>query len=266
MNYPAAILRAKAVADRHAPGSFVAKSAPDKVSELYIYDAIGEGMFGGGVSAKAVVDALAKAKGSKELRVYINSPGGDVFDGVAIYNAIRRFDGKRSVFVDGIAASAASLIAMAGDTVSIAHNGMLMIHQAWGMAIGNADDLRETADVLEKVSDAAMVEAYMTSGQTREKVCELMKAETWMTAEESVSLGFADSIVEADAPSAKAMAPALAAYRNTPASLSERPIRLAAAVAHASQAEILRTLGVESRSRAAGGKPPAPPQSSTNTK
>jgi ATP-dependent Clp protease protease subunit len=157
-------------------------------------------------------------KDTSELRVYINSPGGDVFDGVAIYNAIKRHPGKKTVCIDGIAASAASMIAMAGDDINIANNGMMMIHQAWGYALGNADDMRETADLLDKITNTSVLESYARTGLDREKLSALMKAETWMTADEAIEHGFADRKYEADDVKA-AVAASLQVFKNTPASL-----------------------------------------------
>lgn len=194
---PKAIARAKTIADGLAAPRFEAKAKGD-VAELYIYDAIGGGMFSEGVTPAAVQKALAEVKGAKELRVYINSPGGDVFDGVNIYNQVRRFNGTKNVFVDGIAASAASMIAMAGDTITIAHNAQIMIHRAWGAAVGTADDMRATADLLDKISEDAVLASYARTGQSVEQLRAWMTEEKWMNAAEAVELGFADRIDGAD--------------------------------------------------------------------
>jgi ATP-dependent Clp protease, protease subunit len=204
MMLPAGIVKAKALADVRCPARFECKTSGSTV-DLYIYDAIGEGMFGGGISPSMVQKALAEAKGAKTLNVWINSPGGDVFDGVAIYNQIARFGAAKKVCVDGLAASAASVVAMAGDEITMAVGSQMMVHEAWGMAIGNGSDMREMADLLDKVTADSVLPAYGRTGQTPAKLAELLRAETWMSAEEAKALGFADTVLEAEKP-AKAAA------------------------------------------------------------
>jgi ATP-dependent protease ClpP protease subunit len=128
-------------------GIFAAKK--DTRGELFIYEQIGESFWGGGVSAKSVIDQLEKLKGVSQLDIRINSEGGDVFDGKAIYNALRRFAANKTVYIDGLAASAATFIAMAGDRIVTAENATWMIHEASGLAMGNAGTLRDLADVLD---------------------------------------------------------------------------------------------------------------------
>lgn len=190
-----ALRRAKALADRFAAPRFGVQAKDGDTADLYIYDQIGSDWWSEGITAKAVADALVQAKGAKTLNVFINSPGGDVFEGVTIYNEIRRFDGTKVVHIDGIAASAASMIAMAGDEIAIAHNATIMIHEPWGIAIGNADEMRDTAALLDKISDDSVLESYARTGQSKEQLKEWMKAETWMNAGESVERRFADRIV-----------------------------------------------------------------------
>jgi HK97 family phage major capsid protein len=137
---------------------------------------------------------MKECEGCSHLVVRINSPGGDVFDGVAIYNLIRNFKGKKTVCIDGLAASAASMVAMAGDTIEIASNATMMIHEAWGMAVGNASDMRETADLLDKVTKDNVLATYKRTGQTDAQLAAWMAEETWMNAEECVARRFADCI------------------------------------------------------------------------
>jgi ATP-dependent Clp protease protease subunit len=186
--------RAKVLADKFAAPRFGIRAEDGDAADLYIYDQIGGDWFSEGITPKAVADALAQAKGAKTLNVYINSPGGNVFDGVAIYNEIRRFDAKKVVHVDGIAASAASMIAMAGDEIVMAHNASMMIHEPWGLAIGNADEMRATATLLDKISDDSVLASYERTGQSKEQLKEWMKAETWMNASEAVDRRFADRV------------------------------------------------------------------------
>jgi ATP-dependent Clp protease, protease subunit len=194
-------------------------SSPD-VGELHIYDAIGRGFFFDGITASSIVKALEGVKDCKELHVRINSPGGDVFEGVAIYNAIKRFPAPKTCFVDGVAASMASIIALAGDRVETAANGMWMIHEPSGGAIGRADDLRKAAERIEAIR-AVMVDTYVErTGQKREDVEAWMAAETWMDAKLAKERGFTNDIAgEERATAFHAGFSILAEYRNTPESL-----------------------------------------------
>ena len=162
--------------------------------ELYIYDPIGDDVFGG-VSPKQVAEELKKIKGADRLTVRINSPGGSVFDGVAIYNLLatpRTYEVHTRV--DGLAASIAALIAMAGKSITMPSNAMMMIHRAWALAAGNGDALREQAEVLDTIDNIISDVFAKRTGQTVEKARELMDAETWLTAEEALAFGFADVV------------------------------------------------------------------------
>jgi ATP-dependent Clp endopeptidase proteolytic subunit ClpP len=159
---------------------------------LYIYDIIGEGFFESGVTAKSVRDELAKMNKSERLTVRINSPGGSVFDGVAIRAQLEQWATGVDVKVDGIAASAASYIATAGDNVSMAEGAMLMVHDPWTMAIGNAAEMQKAAATLDKVAES-MVGAYARkSGKSNEQIRQTMKDETWLSADEAIAYGLAN--------------------------------------------------------------------------
>lgn len=165
------------------------------MNELYIYDEIGPAYWGL-ISGKAVADELSRMNG-EDVMVRINSPGGDVHEGVAIYNALNRYPGKVTVAIDALAASAASFVAMAGDEIGIAENAFLMIHNAWTIAVGNADDMRAAAATLD-MHDSMIADTYVARAKiTRDDVVDLMSAETWMTAAEAVEKGFADGISDA---------------------------------------------------------------------
>lgn len=187
-------------------------------TELFIYDVIDPWW---GVSANAVVRALRDIKG--DVTVRINSPGGDAFDGIAIYNALKRHaeKGKVTVEVDGLAASAASIIAMAGDQIIVAKGAMLMIHCAWSFTIGDAGEHEKRASMLSKL-DTQIAGVYAARSKKSEAEClELMQDETWMGADEAVELGFADSIGAAKArkdeePSSKAAARVMSSFKKTP--------------------------------------------------
>lgn len=172
------------------------KSPP--TGELYLYDAIGSDWYGG-ISAQMVADAVRSMEkdGMREMNIFINSPGGDVFEGSAIYSVLSRFSGGRHVYVDGLAASAASYIAMVGDDITTAFNAMWMVHNPWGIVIGDKNLMRETADQLEKVG-GVMADTYVRrTKQDLADILAMMDAETWMTAQEARDRGFTDSVTEA---------------------------------------------------------------------
>jgi ATP-dependent Clp protease, protease subunit len=184
-----------------------------KGAEIVIYDEIGAF----GIPAKAFLDEL-KALGSvAELAVRINSPGGSVFDGVAIYNALKRHDAVITVWVDGIAASIASMIAMAGDEVVMPENAMLMLHDPSAVVLGTAADMRAMAKALDKMT-AGMVAAYRDkSGRDDAEIEALMRDETWLSAQEALELGLADRIEQ---PVRMAAHFDLSRFRNTPPQLA----------------------------------------------
>ncbi len=171
-------------------------AAKDGVGEIFIYDEIGGGLFSDGVTAKGFADDLKALGKVRTLNIFINSPGGAVFEGVAIFNQLQRHSARKNVFIDGIAASVASVIAMAGDEINIAANGFVMIHEAFAIVIGNAADLRKRADQLEKVTDSILSTYAARTGTPENVIADMMAAETWMNAEEAVKLGFADKITE----------------------------------------------------------------------
>jgi ATP-dependent protease ClpP protease subunit len=180
-----------------------------KASEIYIYDDIGPGWLGM-IDGQAVVNALQEI-GNGSVTVRINSRGGDVVEGIAIYNAFRRYtkiEGNSvAVGVDSLAASSASLIAMSGDRVEMAENGSMMIHTVWSFAWGNALELRKVAKILDQYDDNVAKTYAAKTGLDVPTILDMMKAETWMNAEEAESAGFIDSIGDAadvEAPAARA--------------------------------------------------------------
>lgn len=164
-------------------------------AELLIYSEIdSSGFFG--ISARDVVNALNDVSGVKALDIRINSGGGDVFDGIAIFEAIRRFPAEKRVFVDGIAASAASVIAMAADERFISRGGFFMIHKASGLVFGNDDDMRKMAEILSGISDQiADIYAQNTSLDVA-MLQDMIAQETWLNAEDSIEHGFATGLIE----------------------------------------------------------------------
>lgn len=161
------------------------------MSELFIYDDIGPEWLGM-VSAKSIVAELDRASGPVTVR--INSPGGDVNEAMAIYNALARRKDEITVEIDGIAASAASYLAMAAGTVRIAANAMMMIHNPWTFAMGDADELRKTAGVLDKYGDGIVSVYAARSGKDAKQVAKDMAGELWLSATEAVEYGLADEI------------------------------------------------------------------------
>lgn len=170
----------------------------DEDRAISIYDAIGyDPWTGEGVTAKRIASAL-RSLGKGPVTVNLNSPGGDMFEGLAIYNLLREHDGEVNVKVLGLAASAGSVIAMAGDTVQIARSGFLMIHNAWVVAAGNRNDLREIAAWLEPF-DAAMGDIYgARTGLDAKAIAKLMDSESWIGGSAAIEQGFADELLASD--------------------------------------------------------------------
>ena len=178
--------------------AFEVKALASDKPTISIFDRIGADYEGNGVTAARVAAAL-RSIGNKAATVEINSPGGNYFEGVAIYNLLRRHPQAIDVQILGIAASAASIIAMAGDTVAIAHNAEIMIHQAQGVFFGNADDMEVAIPVLRKL-DAAMVDVYAArTGKGGDELLQMMRAETYIGGRDAVAAGFADTLMERDA-------------------------------------------------------------------
>jgi ATP-dependent protease ClpP protease subunit len=174
----------------------IAKATPDE-STINIYSTIGEYGDGSGMTPKIVSAILRKAEGA-DVSVNINSPGGDFFDGLAINTMLTEYDGKVNVRVLGMAASAASLVALAGDTISIAPAGFFMIHNAWSVAIGNRHDMMAVASMLEQF-DQSMVDLYAAStGMDKKTIAKLLDAESWISGQDAVDQGFATALLGED--------------------------------------------------------------------
>ncbi|WP_410919378.1 head maturation protease, ClpP-related, partial [Proteus mirabilis] len=157
----------------------------------------GEDYWGEGVTAKRISAAL-RAIGEQDIVVNLNSPGGDMFEGLAIYNLLRAHSGKVTVNILGIAASAASIIAMAGDEIKMGRGAFLMIHNCWAMGVGNRHDFAKLAHDLAPF-DASMTDIYVArSGQSSDVVSQMMDNETYISASEAIEKGFADSLLSAD--------------------------------------------------------------------
>lgn len=175
----------------------------DEENTISVLDVIGQDWFGEGVTSKRISGAL-RAIGKKDVTVVINSPGGDYFEGLAIYNMLREHPAKVTVKIVGIAASAASVIAMAGDDIQIARAGFLMIHNTWVVAMGDRHALRDVADWLEPF-DAAAVDIYAArTGMKDTDLAKMLDRETWIGGADAVAKGFADDLLASDEVDAKA--------------------------------------------------------------
>lgn len=177
---------------------FRMQASNNSEADIFIYDEIGYW----GVTAKQFVNDLRALGDVTHINLYINSPGGDVFDGIAIYNALKHHGAAITVHIDGLAASMASVIAMVGNPVIMPENTMMMIHKPWGFAGGDASDMRDYADLLDKV-ESVLIPAYaQKTGKSTEEIAAMLEDETWMNGSECLELGFADQVT----PSLQAMA------------------------------------------------------------
>lgn len=165
--------------------------------EIDVYDVIGESWDGRGMSAKKMRGILRNNAQAKKITMRVNSGGGSVIDGFAIYQLLVDHKAEVTAEIDGLAASMASVIIMAADEISIAPHAMVMIHNPWGLGIGDAEEMRKTAELLDKMRDG-IADAYVSrTGIERDEVIAMMDAETWMNAEEAQSRGFVDIIKDA---------------------------------------------------------------------
>jgi ATP-dependent Clp protease, protease subunit len=165
--------------------------------DINVYDVIGENWDGSGVKAADVAKQVSEAKNVKQINLYINSQGGSVFDAMTIYNVLNRAKARKVVHVDGAAISAASVLAMIGDEINIAENGLMMIHDPWSLALGTADDMRKTAESLDVVKKTIVDTYAARTGNTAEQVSSWMSAETWMSADDAIERHFADNKTDA---------------------------------------------------------------------
>jgi ATP-dependent protease ClpP protease subunit len=166
------------------------KASGDKTADIYIYDEIGYW----GVTARQFASSMKALGDLDHINLHIHSPGGDVFDGIAIYNLLNSHTASKTVYIDGLAASMASVIAMVGNPIIMPENAMMMIHKPWGITGGDANDMRDYADLLDKV-EAVLIPSYAKkTGKTPDELALMLGEETWMTAQECLEHGFADQI------------------------------------------------------------------------
>lgn len=237
-----------------APSDVLAKwaeapmaSATDEDNTISMFEVIGEDWWtGGGVTAKRVSAAL-RSIGKNGVTVKVNSPGGDMFEGIAIYNLLRAHPAKVTIEVLGWAASAASIIAMAGDEIRMGLGSFMMVHNAWGVVIGNRHDMRDSAELFDGF-DGAIADIYEArTGMKRSDIEELMDAETFMGPAEAVKNGFADVVddgIAAPGGDVKNMDRGLMARRQTEAALAR------AGFSRETRSEMLLEMGVGTRDAA----------------
>jgi len=164
----------------------------DGVIDISLHDEIG--MWG--ISAADFIAELRQNPEAKSINLSIHSPGGSVLDGLAIYNSLKSHPAKVYGHVEGIAASAASFILMASDVITMPEDAFIMIHNAHGGAMGDANDLREMADIIDKLQNTILNIYEKRTGHDREALSEMMHAETWLTANEAMDIGFVDTVTD----------------------------------------------------------------------
>ena len=160
-----------------------------KPADVYIFDEIGTY----GITAQEFITDIKDLKDTP-INLRINSLGGDVFDGMAMYNVIKRREAKTTVYIEGIAASIATIISLGADEVVMAENSLFMIHNAWGGTMGEAKDMRKTADTLEKITGELTDIYRKKTGLSYDALAEMMDEETWLNANEALEMGFIDTI------------------------------------------------------------------------
>ncbi|RAH37571.1 Clp protease ClpP [Halomonas sp. SL1] len=189
--------------------------------ELYVYDAIGDWF---GISAEMFNREIRQMEGDvDEIHLYINSPGGDVFEARAMATALSQLKVKTVAHIEGLAASAATFLPMVTDEVDMTDGGFFMIHEAWTLTMGNKRDHDQQRNLLAKVDDSILDAYAKRTGGERDQLTAWMEAETWFTAEEAKTHGFIDAILETERRQRNAAQWNLGAYHNTPRSLTEGP-------------------------------------------
>lgn len=212
------LLRDNATARAEGEPSIRVESA-DTEAHVYVYDVIDQFW---GASATGLIEAMS-GQGERTMHLHINSPGGDVFEARAMAAAVVAYPGAVSCHIDGLAASAATYVAMAGNDLSITEGGLLMVHESWTLAYGNKRELRSTSDLLDKIDSLIAADYARQTGAPLDQVVAWMEAETWFTPEEAKAAGFVDAITTNTKRAAQNRADAkrwnLSAYANAPKAL-----------------------------------------------
>ncbi len=196
---------------------FTIKAAANDTAEISIYEEIG----GWGISAQQFAKDLKALGNIKNIELHIHSPGGSVFDGIAIYNLLNNHPATKTVYIDGLAASMASVIAMVGDTVIMPENAMMMIHKPWGIQGGDAEDMRKYADLLDKVENTLIPAYAKKTGKSVEELAAMLAEETWLNGKECVEQGFADKLAEPVKAMATIQSERIKEYENMPKAMKE---------------------------------------------
>lgn len=197
-------------------------------ADIFIYGDIvrwvWEDYFPEDVSSNTFKDDLDALGDVSTINLHVNSPGGSVFEGIAIYNMLKRHKAKVNVYVDALAASIASVIAMAGDTIYMPKNSMLMIHNPWTWTEGNATELRKAADDLDRIGNSSKQTYLQKAGEklTDEKLQEMLNTETWLSADEAYEYGLCDVVEEANQMAASLDKDFLSKYKNVPKQLKNQ--------------------------------------------
>ncbi|WP_017797574.1 head maturation protease, ClpP-related [Oceanobacillus kimchii] len=202
-------------------------SADQKSGDIFIYGDIERYQWiEEDTTATTFKDDLDNLGDISTINLYINSPGGSVFEGIAIHNMLKRHKAQVNVYIDALAASIASVIAMAGDTIYMPKNSMLMIHNAWTIVAGNSADLRKQADDLDRISNSSKQSYLEKAGDklSDEKLQEMLDAETWLSADEAYVYGLCDVVQEENKMAASISQDLFAKYKNVPKQLTDNDI------------------------------------------
>lgn len=182
------------VNDEHKSFQLRSKRKDKKYAELVLYDQIGKNLWGEGIDAKDVVQALKEYGQIDNLDVRINSPGGDVFNGVTIYNRLKQLDANITVYVDGLAASIASVIMMAGDEIVLSEGSLVMIHSPMTLTYGNQSDHEASIEILDTIEEEMIGIYAKKTKMSRSELRQMVKKETWMNSEEAMEMGFGTTV------------------------------------------------------------------------
>jgi ATP-dependent Clp protease protease subunit len=180
---------------------FSIKAKSDTSAEIIFYGTVGGDWFDEGITAKAFSEELKKLSSSvKNLSIRINSPGGSVFEGITIYNRLKQHKSKKTVYIDGLAASIASVIALAGDEIIMGDGAMYMIHLPWTIAMGDRREMENVADLLAGIEEQMIGIYAKASGLDRMEVKKMMEDETWMDAQAAIDFGFVTKMADESLP------------------------------------------------------------------
>lgn len=200
---------------------FRMKASGEKSADIYIYEEIGYW----GVTARQFASSLKALGDIDHINLRIHSPGGDVFEGIAIYNLLNTHPASKTVYIDGLAASMASVIAMVGNPVIMPENAMMMIHKPWGITGGDANDMRDYADLLDKLEGVLIPSYAQKTGKTPDELAAMLGEETWLTAQECVEHGFADQLLPSMQAMARINSKRIEEFESMPASLKNMIIK-----------------------------------------